>query len=120
MSTHRSHHRKPISSKDSNNNNNGSFNFGNIAQMLSNIDVNQVSSLLGKINNTERQTNDGEQVNQNDYSKGANSINTFNEASSQKNTSREEIIKSINILVNSDKSELLRIVMEIYGANKTK
>ncbi|AJA48973.1 hypothetical protein CPAST_c29070 [Clostridium pasteurianum DSM 525 = ATCC 6013] len=126
MSRHRSHHKR-VRSKDSNNNavnnsNTGSFNFGNIAQLLSNIDINQVSSLLGKMNNTERQTNVVENINteENYNNDNVTSDESIDEPRKQKSTSREEIIRSINTLVNSDKAELLKVVMEIYGSNKTK
>ncbi|AGK96316.1 hypothetical protein [Clostridium pasteurianum] len=119
MSRHsRNHHHKIISSQDNNNGNSinknsgGSFNFGNIAQLLSNIDINQVSSLLGKVNNS--------QTDNNQIGEAVSNINTINQGNGARNTGREEIIRAINTLVNSDKSELLRIVMEIYGASKTK
>lgn len=127
----RNHHHKVISSKESNNgnsinnNSSGSFNFGNIAQLLSNIDINQVSSLLGKINNQQADNSQvGGAVNRDSMAEDVSNISTIDQGNSQGNgagnTSREEIIRSINTLVNSDKSELLRIVMEIYGASKTK
>ncbi|MFT8314158.1 MAG: hypothetical protein ABF633_07845 [Clostridium sp.] len=132
MSRHsRNHHHKSISPQNSNNgnsiNNNsgGSFNFGNIAQLLSNIDINQVSSLLGKINNPRADNSQvGEVVNRDNMADEVSNISTINQGNGQgngaRNTSREEIIRSINTLVNSDKAELLKIVMEIYGASKTK
>lgn len=126
MSRHRSHHKRVRSNDSSNNSannsNTGSFNFGNIAQLLSSIDINQVSSLLGKMNSTERQANAIEKVdNDKNYDNDKDNINeNSDEIKNQKSTSREEIIRSINTLVNSDKSELLKVVMEIYGSNKTK
>lgn len=121
MSRHKSHRKRTKPDENINNNHNsngGSLNFGNIAQLLSSIDINQVSSLINSINNKDTDKNS---IITNMVDKVDNGENySDDEVRNQKSTSREEIIRSINTLVNSDKSELLKAVMEIYGSNKEK
>lgn len=87
MSRHRRHHKENAEEQ------NNMFNIGNIAEVLKNINADEVSSLLNKENAAD---ND------------------------DKNMGRQEIISSIRTLLNSDKTELIRVLIEIYGVGKNK
>ena len=88
----RRHRRRNITPVDN------SFNFSKIAEIISNVNLDQLSSFIGRLRNN----------------------NGLEEVAQDSNKEREEIINSIKILINSDKIELIRVFIDLYELSKKK
>lgn len=92
MSKHRRrHHRDNTVQQES------GFNINNIAQILKNINVDELSSMI-----------------ENPSSDSKEEI----EEKEEKNIGQTEILNSFKTLINADRAELIRTLIELYAASK--
>lgn len=89
MSRHRRHHHKQDTIQQDN-----VFNFNNVAEILKNINLNEVIALLGQKDNK-----DGE-------------------LGEEKSIGQEEILNAFRVLLNADKIKLVNTLIELYSASK--
>lgn len=87
MTKHKKHHRNNYEVQD----NPFNFNINSITDVIKNINVEQLDSILN---------------------------NDDNKNSEEEKRNKQEIVNAIKLLINTDKTELLGILIELYGASK--
>lgn len=87
--------------------NSGNSNLGNIAGLLKNVDINQVLGLLNSID-----------ISQLSSLFGSGGINSEGSIKSKKGTREIEILNAIKPMVNTQRGELIDLILQIYTISR--
>jgi hypothetical protein len=95
MSSHKKRHKRETFNEENSIPNN--YDFSNIINLIKGIDINQLTEYVSTMNNTNQEEND-----------------EIDEGTARRN----EILSSIKTLIDSDKTELLQVILQLYAASK--
>lgn len=107
MGGHRRHSRREEPSVQNNGMNLNGIDLNSIASIVNSIDMNQLTSILGSLGQSQG-ANDG------DEERPSN-----RQGIREREERRREIVNALNVLANADRAELIQIVLQLYGPNRT-
>lgn len=107
MSAHRRRNRNEETNSQTNGLNLNGIDLNSVAAIMKNIDINQLTSIIGSLNQSQGNYNEN------------NNIDDSEEAVRDRRQRRREIVNALTTLMNADRAELLQVVMQLYGTKKT-